>query len=150
MKVKINMRQSLSLVWMNMNLRFTHGLVIRSLLVSCPTAPSVTFVNIVWLSQTPVSCLSDSDTERPSGNKIICHNINKVTEHHAVYATMMQQSPVQSHVYDLWGDPTHLGLQTSRRLLEVMHKHFVNLMRPESSKPTIVYLHHFSLGNNYQ
>lgn len=66
------MRQWPFSIWRNMYLRFASGLVIRSLLISCPIAPSVTFVNIAWVSQTPVSCLSDSDTERLLGHRTSC------------------------------------------------------------------------------
>lgn len=91
----------LTFMWLSMYLRCNHGTVIRSLLVSCHSTPSMTFVNIAWLSQTPVSCLSHSDIEKQPGYKSITHYFNKVTEHHAVHVTMMQQSPIQSHVRPL-------------------------------------------------
>lgn len=58
-----------------------------------PHSPSMTFVNIAWLSQTPVSCQSD---------RVICHNINKVTEHPCshdatVYSTVTCMTFEQTH-----------------------------------------------------
>ncbi len=50
----------------------------------------------------PNTCeLSVKSAERATGSKSIRHNINKVTEHHAVPAAMMQQSTIQSHVWPL-------------------------------------------------
>lgn len=91
----------LTFMWLSMYLRCNHAAVIRSLLVSCHSAPSMTFVNIAWLSQTPVSCLSHSDTEKQPGYKRRTRHFNKVIEHHAIHVTMMQQSPIQSHVRPL-------------------------------------------------
>lgn len=60
--------------------------------------PSMTFVNIAWQSQTPVSHQSES------GSNSTRHKMNKVTAHQGVTTTMMMFSVYFIH---LWSNITH-------------------------------------------